>query len=104
MKNDIDLGGCGPISANLFVANLTQILYKYGACLVAANKACIDQRGAEGPDALQVLLKAPMIVSDHLFTPGGTGSVPSHKSVSPYNYNKEKIGTARRPSLPEKRH
>ena len=47
------------------------------ACLVAANKACIDQRGAEGPDALQVLLKAPMIVSDHLFTPGGTGSVPS---------------------------
>src|SRR6516225_6750282 len=24
-----------PISANLFVANLTQILYKYGACLEA---------------------------------------------------------------------
>ena len=30
-----DLEGCGPISANLFVANLTQILYKYGACLEA---------------------------------------------------------------------
>ena len=31
----IDLEGCSPISANLFVANLTQILYKYGACLEA---------------------------------------------------------------------
>ena len=27
--------GSYPISANLFVANLTQILYKYGACLEA---------------------------------------------------------------------
>ena len=27
--------GPQPISANLFVANLTQILYKYGACLEA---------------------------------------------------------------------
>ena len=41
-----------------------------------------------------------MVAPDHLFTPGGTGSVPSHKSVDPYN--KEKNGTARRPSLPEK--
>src|SRR6516225_4971134 len=28
------------------------------------SKASIVQRGAEGPDALQVLIKAPMLVSD----------------------------------------
>ena len=28
------------------------------------NETRLDQRGAEGPDALQVLIKAPMIVSD----------------------------------------
>ena len=38
-----------------------------GPCLVATNKACTDQHGAEGPDALQVLIKVPMAVSDHLF-------------------------------------
>src|SRR6516164_2906008 len=41
------------------------------ACLVAANKACIDQRGTEGTDALQVLLKAPMAVSDQFLTREG---------------------------------
>jgi len=35
LKRTLTLEGCGPISANLFVANLTQILYKYGACLEA---------------------------------------------------------------------
>ena len=39
------------------------------------NETRLDQRGAEGPDALQVLIKGPMVVSDHLFTSGGTGSV-----------------------------
>ena len=28
------------------------------------NKAFIDERGAEGPDALQVLIKAPMVLPD----------------------------------------
>ena len=32
-------------------------------------------------------------VIDHLFTPGGTGSVPSHQSVSPYNKEKNWDGT-----------
>src|SRR5215475_10223026 len=35
-----------------------------GPCLVAANEAWIDQHGAEGPDALQVLIKAPMVLRD----------------------------------------
>ena len=30
--------------------------------LLRQNKACIDQHGAEGPDALQVLIKAPMVL------------------------------------------
>ena len=34
-----------------------------------------------------------MAVPDHLFTPIGTGSVPSHKSVSPYNKEKNWDGT-----------
>ena len=50
------------------------------------------QRGAEGPDALQVLLKAPMIVSDHLFTPGGTGSVPSRPMNQLANITTKKMG------------
>src|SRR5215475_13274852 len=37
---------------------------RFGACLGAANKACIDQRGAEGPDALQVLIEASLAVID----------------------------------------
>src|SRR6516164_736167 len=35
-----------------------------GPCLADANKARIDQHGAAGPDALEVLLKAPMVLPD----------------------------------------
>src|SRR5262245_52760855 len=32
--------------------------------LLRQNEACNDQHGAEGPDALQVLIKAPMVLPD----------------------------------------
>src|SRR5215510_4074022 len=35
-----------------------------GPCLVATNKACTDQHGAEGPDALQISFNAPMVLPD----------------------------------------
>ena len=43
--------------------------------LIAANKACIGQHGVEGPDALQVLIKVPIIASDleASFRPGFCG-------------------------------
>src|SRR6516164_8324326 len=57
-----------------------------GPRLGAPDKARIDQRGAEGPDALQVLIKAPMAVSDYCLP--REGRVPSHKPLE----QKKKMG------------
>ena len=64
----------------------------YAHALLRQNKACIVQHGAEGPDALQVLIKAPMVLPDHCLPREGRAPL-SHKSVSPYNKEKKWDGT-----------
>ena len=55
LKNDIDLEGCSPLQPR------NPIKTKHWTrALVAPNKACIDQHGAEGPDALQAWEKSKL--------------------------------------------
>ena len=62
-----DLEGCGPSwRAAVPCSRGTNKDPPSGPRLGAPDKARIDQRGAEGPDALHVLLKAPMDIRSNV--------------------------------------
>ena len=61
LKKTLTLEGCSPLQ----LRNPIKAQH-YARVLVAAKRTSHHQRGAEGPDALQVLIKVPMAVSDQL--------------------------------------
>ena|SRR6516165_8373898 len=54
-----DLEGCGPSQPRNPIK-----AHHWTHALLRQNRALIDQRGVEGPDALQVSIKVPLVLHD----------------------------------------
>ena len=73
-----DLGGLRSLAAAEPIKAQT-----LGACLVQPKRAPLAQPRAEGPDALQVLIKAPMVFPDF----GGLQSLAAAEPTEPSTLN-----------------